>query len=56
MKNKELKYYKCWKCGGEVKSKDNLINIPCINLMAGRTSGICGGSYTEITEKEYKNG
>lgn len=47
------KYFKCWKCGGTVYTNDgSKPNVVCTYPMAVRTSGICGGSYTENSNKE----
>lgn len=49
------KYYRCNKCGGSIfKTELKMVRPMCTAPMAGRTSGICGGSIsTEITEEEY---
>lgn len=52
---KETIYLKCWKCGGLImmKNYDKHAHIPmCTYPMAVRTSGICGGSFTEKSTKE----
>lgn len=47
-------YRKCWKCGrsAEIKTTDPAKPVMCTMPMAVRTSGICGGSYTEPYTKE----
>jgi hypothetical protein len=49
MKNK--RYYRCWKCGKLVLTVGKKSGVPemCSNPMPGRYSGICGGSYNEVT-------
>ena len=49
------KYYQCWKCGQILHSKDEVWakKITCTNPFPHRTSGICGGSFYEITEEQY---
>jgi hypothetical protein len=52
---KEVKLYrKCWKCGrsAEITTNTPLTALMCTQPMAVRTSGICGGSYTEFYTKE----
>lgn len=54
------RYFKCCKCGSITKSmnapeaKQYYPKFVCVADMAGRTSGICGGSFEiEIHEQEY---
>lgn len=57
-----MKYYKCNKCGNPIKitypenySLDTHFTVPCMQEAPYRTSGLCGGRYTdEITEEEFK--
>ncbi len=50
-------YRKCWKCGRSAEVTTNTPDVPvmCTMPMAVRTSGICGGSYTEpYTKAEFE--
>ena len=48
------RYFKCWKCGTKVYTTDGgEPNCMCVTKMAVRTSGICGGSYTEISKNDF---
>lgn len=52
----ESKYFRCNKCGQYITKVDNIDQsyTMCTGAFAGRTSGICGGSFTiEMTEEEY---
>ncbi len=47
-----LRYWKCWKCGC-ITVNENQPEYVCVNSAPHRTSGICGGEFTEdVTEAE----
>ena len=48
-------YGKCTRCDAIVETNNiDLTTAMCTSPMAVRTSGLCGGSFEAITEKEYK--
>ncbi len=47
-----MKYYQCNKCG-TLGWSENGEAFMCAAPMHFRTSGICGGSYDEITKDEF---
>jgi hypothetical protein len=50
------KYFRCNKCGQHITKVENYtqLNGMCTGSVTYRTSGICGGSFTnEMTEEQY---
>ena len=57
-KSREIspRYFKCSRCGCITGPREKKPDYICVNMNPMRTSGLCGGSFTdELTKEEFNN-